>query len=132
MIDKIQVCNQRHPWRLNGGAAAVFTLLLAALPCQFAAAEDDSGFSMKVQDAFAITGRGTIMVGIVESGAISAGETVCVPLVDSAPQPFTVAAIERYRKIIERAEAGQNVGLLLAEELPSKRVAKGGNADSDC
>ncbi len=123
--------NRRRAMLLERSLPAVLAIALCTLPSQFTAA-GDGDFSMPVQNAFVITGRGTVVMGRIESGAVSAGDTVCVPVLDGGLQPFTVTSIERYRKLIERAETGDMVGLQLAEELASKRVEKGERVTGEC
>ena len=73
----------------------------------------DLPFIMPVEDVFSITGRGTVATGRVERGQIKMGETVeIVGLMDEA-RSTVVTGIEMFRKILDYAEAGDNVGLLL-------------------
>ncbi len=74
--------------------------------------EIDKPFLMPVEDVFSITGRGTVATGRVERGTVKVGEEVeIVGLRDTAKT--VVTGVEMFRKILERAEAGDNVGLLL-------------------
>ncbi|MGO9527585.1 MAG: elongation factor Tu [Verrucomicrobiia bacterium] len=74
--------------------------------------EIDKPFLMPVEDVFSITGRGTVATGRVERGTVKVGEDVeIVGLRDTAKT--VVTGVEMFRKILERAEAGDNVGLLL-------------------
>ena len=73
----------------------------------------DLPFIMPVEDVFSITGRGTVATGRVERGQVKMGETVeIVGLMDEA-RSTVVTGIEMFRKILDYAEAGDNVGLLL-------------------
>jgi elongation factor Tu len=67
---------------------------------------------MPVEDVFSITGRGTVATGRVERGTVKVGEEVeIVGLRDTAKT--VVTGVEMFRKILDQAEAGDNVGLLL-------------------
>ncbi len=75
--------------------------------------KSDLPFIMPVEDVFSITGRGTVATGRVERGQVKMGETVeIVGLMDEA-RSTVVTGIEMFRKILDYAEAGDNVGLLL-------------------
>ena len=70
-------------------------------------------FGMTVEDVFSITGRGTVVTGRVQAGTVSVGEQV---LVSRAGQPLLqveVTGVEMFRKTVQTAKAGDNVGLLL-------------------
>jgi elongation factor Tu len=74
--------------------------------------EIDKPFLMPVEDVFSITGRGTVATGRVERGTVKVGEEVeIVGLRDTAKT--VVTGVEMFRKILDQAEAGDNVGLLL-------------------
>lgn len=109
--------------------SGILGLLLFSLPFGDRAGADD-GFSMKIMDAFAITGRGTVLTGQVASGSLAVGDTVCVPLQDGGIAARTVDGIEMFRKLLERAEKGQMVGILV--QVDNKQVAKGDLLHSDC
>ena len=67
---------------------------------------------MSVEDVFSITGRGTVATGRIERGTVKVGEEVeIVGLRDTVKT--TVTGIEMFRKLLERGQAGDNVGLLL-------------------
>ncbi|MBO5228765.1 MAG: hypothetical protein J6B39_07215 [Lachnospiraceae bacterium] len=70
-------------------------------------------FRITVQDVFTITGRGTVITGRVEAGAVHVGETVTLRRLNGATSNVTVTGIEQFRKICESAKAGENVGILL-------------------
>ncbi|TPG67056.1 elongation factor Tu [Hymenobacter nivis] len=74
----------------------------------------DLPFLMPVEDVFSITGRGTVATGRIERGIINSGEQVDI-LGMGAKQGLksTVTGVEMFRKILDRGEAGDNVGLLL-------------------
>jgi len=90
----------------------------------------DDEFSMKIMDVFSITGRGTVLTGQVAAGSLAVGDTVCVPLQDGEIAARSVDGIEMFRKLLERAEKGQMVGILV--QVDNKRVEKGAMLHSDC
>jgi elongation factor Tu len=72
----------------------------------------DKPFLMPVEDVFSITGRGTVATGRIEQGVVKTGETV--EIVGIRPSTSTVVTgVEMFRKILDRGEAGDNVGCLL-------------------
>lgn len=76
----------------------------------------DLPFLMPVEDVFSITGRGTVATGRIERGVINSNDPVeIVGLLKEGekPQTSTVTGVEMFRKILDRGEAGDNVGLLL-------------------
>jgi elongation factor Tu len=71
---------------------------------------------MPVEDVFSITGRGTVATGRIERGVINSNDGVeIVGLLKEGEKPLTstVTGVEMFRKILDRGEAGDNVGLLL-------------------
>ncbi len=73
----------------------------------------DLPFLMPVEDVFSITGRGTVATGRIERGVINSGDNVdIIGLIEKNLQS-TVTGVEMFRKILDRGEAGDNVGLLL-------------------
>jgi elongation factor Tu len=75
--------------------------------------ELDKPFLMAVEDVFTITGRGTVATGRVERGVLKTGEEVEIVGFRDEPRKTVVTSIEMFRKILDTAEAGDNVGLLL-------------------
>jgi len=75
--------------------------------------EIDKPFLMPVEDVFTITGRGTVATGRIETGIINSGETVDILGMGEVKLSSTVTGVEMFRKILDRGEAGDNVGLLL-------------------
>jgi len=74
----------------------------------------DLPFLMPVEDVFTITGRGTVATGRIERGVINSGEDVSIMGMGAAEGlKSTVTGVEMFRKILDRGEAGDNVGLLL-------------------
>jgi elongation factor Tu len=74
--------------------------------------EIDKPFLMPVEDVFSITGRGTVATGRIERGVILMGETVELIGIKEV-QTSTCTGVEMFRKILDRGEAGDNVGVLL-------------------
>lgn len=72
-----------------------------------------TGFSLTVEDVFTITGRGTVIVGRISSGSVSVGDTVTLKRTNGYSCSVTVAGIEMFRKMLNTAKEGDNVGLLL-------------------
>jgi|TARA_R110000737_G_scaffold21837_3_gene40402 elongation factor Tu len=75
--------------------------------------EVDKPFLMPVEDVFTITGRGTVATGRIETGIINSGESVDILGMGAEKLVSTVTGVEMFRKILDRGEAGDNVGLLL-------------------
>jgi elongation factor Tu len=73
----------------------------------------DKTFLMPVEDVFTITGRGTVATGRIETGVINSGESVDILGMGEVKLTSTVTGVEMFRKILDRGEAGDNVGLLL-------------------
>ena len=73
----------------------------------------DKPFLMPVEDVFTITGRGTVATGRIETGVINSGEPVEILGMGEVKLNSTVTGVEMFRKILDRGEAGDNVGLLL-------------------
>jgi elongation factor Tu len=70
-------------------------------------------FLMPIEDVFTITGRGTVVTGKVARGILKVNETVEILGIKEKAQTTTVTGIEMFRKLLDTAEAGENVGLLL-------------------
>ncbi len=73
----------------------------------------DLDFLMPVEDVFSITGRGTVATGRIERGVINSGDAVDILGMGAENLKSTVTGVEMFRKILDRGEAGDNVGLLL-------------------
>jgi len=73
----------------------------------------DLPFIMPVEDVFSITGRGTVATGRVERGVVKMGEEVEIVGLMDAPRKTVVTGIEMFRKLLDYAEAGDNIGALL-------------------
>ncbi len=70
-------------------------------------------FLMPVEDVFSITGRGTVATGRIERGIVNSGEQVDILGMGAEGLKSVVTGVEMFRKILDRGEAGDNVGLLL-------------------
>ena len=73
----------------------------------------EKDFLMPVEDVFSITGRGTVATGRIERGIINSGNPVDIIGMGAENLKSTVTGVEMFRKILDRGEAGDNVGLLL-------------------
>ena len=83
----------------------------------------DKPFLMPVEDVFSITGRGTVATGRIETGVVKTGDEVeIIGLGES--KKSVVTGVEMFRKILDRGEAGDNVGLLL-RGIDKKEVKRG-------
>ena len=75
--------------------------------------DQDKPFLMPIEDVFSITGRGTVATGRIESGVINTGDPVDIVGMGDEKLTSTITGVEMFRKILDRGEAGDNVGLLL-------------------
>jgi elongation factor Tu len=73
----------------------------------------DKPFLMPVEDVFTITGRGTVVTGRVERGVLKVNEEVEIVGIHEKSAKTTVTGVEMFRKLLDEARAGENVGLLL-------------------
>ena len=86
--------------------------------------ENEKPFLMPVEDVFSITGRGTVATGRIETGVIKTGEEIQIIGLGEDPKKSTVTGVEMFRKILDRGEAGDNVGLLL-RGIDKKEIKRG-------
>ena len=75
--------------------------------------DSDKPFLMPIEDVFTITGRGTVVTGRVERGVLKVNDTVEIVGMNNKPQQTVVTGIEMFRKTLDEAIAGYNVGVLL-------------------
>ena len=75
--------------------------------------ETDKPFLMPIEDVFSITGRGTVATGRVERGTLKMSEEVEIVGIKEETQKSVVTGIERFRKLLDEAQAGDNIGVLL-------------------
>jgi elongation factor Tu len=73
----------------------------------------DLPFAMPVEDVFTITGRGTVATGRVERGIVKVGDAVDIVGLADEPKHTVVTGVEMFRKLLDQAEAGDNIGALL-------------------
>ena len=73
----------------------------------------DKDALMPVEDVFSITGRGTVATGRIETGVFNSGDSVDIIGMGAEKLASTVTGVEMFRKILDRGEAGDNVGILL-------------------
>lgn len=92
-------------------------------PVPAALVDPNAPFSMKVDDVFFIKGRGTITTGKIDSGTICLGDAVVIDSANGTTKT-TCTGIEMFRKQLEVAKAGDNVGLLM-KDLPQNKVNRG-------
>ncbi len=75
--------------------------------------ETDKPFLMPVEDVFSITGRGTVATGRVERGSVKVGEEVEIVGISEETRKCVVTGVEMFRKLLDSAQAGDNIGALL-------------------
>ena len=75
--------------------------------------DNEKPFLMSIEDVFTITGRGTVATGRIETGVINSGDDIDIIGMQAEKLSSTVTGVEMFRKILDRGEAGDNVGLLL-------------------
>ena len=75
--------------------------------------DTDKPFLMPVEDVFSITGRGTVATGRVERGVLHVSEEVEIVGVKEETRKVVVTGIEMFRKLLDEAQAGDNIGCLL-------------------
>ncbi len=81
-------------------------------------------FLMPVEDVFSITGRGTVATGRIETGVVLTGDEVQIIGLGAEKMKSVVTGVEMFRKILDRGEAGDNVGLLL-RGIDKKQIKRG-------
>ncbi|OIN58905.1 elongation factor Tu [Arsenicibacter rosenii] len=115
--DNIPVIQGSALGGLNGDAKWVATIdeLMAAVDSfiPLPPRQTDLPFLMPIEDVFSITGRGTVATGRIERGIINSGEQVEILGMGAENLKSVVTGVEMFRKILDRGEAGDNVGLLL-------------------
>jgi elongation factor Tu len=75
--------------------------------------ETDKPFLMSVEDVFSITGRGTVATGRVDRGVVKVSDTVEIVGLMEKSRTTVVTGVEMFRKLLDQAEAGDNIGVLL-------------------
>ncbi len=84
----------------------------------------DLPFAMPVEDVFTITGRGTVATGRVERGVVKVGDPVEIVGLADQPKATVVTGVEMFRKLLDQAQAGDNIGALL-RGIQRKEVERG-------
>ncbi|NBW02338.1 MAG: elongation factor Tu [Cytophagia bacterium] len=115
--DNIPVIQGSALGGLNGDAKWIATIdaLMDAVDSWIPLPKRDveKPFLMPVEDVFSITGRGTVATGRIETGIVNSGESVDILGMGAENLKSVVTGVEMFRKILDRGEAGDNVGLLL-------------------
>jgi elongation factor Tu len=86
--------------------------------------ENEKPFLMPVEDVFSITGRGTVATGRIETGVVNTGDEMQLVGLGADGKKSVVTGVEMFRKILDRGEAGDNVGLLL-RGVDKKEIKRG-------
>jgi elongation factor Tu len=84
----------------------------------------DKPFLMPVEDVFSITGRGTVATGRVERGTVKVSEEVEIVGMNESSRKVVVTGVEMFRKLLDQAEAGDNIGVLL-RGVDKKEIERG-------
>ena len=84
----------------------------------------DQPFLMPIEDVFTITGRGTVATGRVERGTVKVGDTVEIVGMQAEAKSTVVTGVEMFRKLLDMAEAGDNIGALL-RGIDRKEIERG-------
>jgi elongation factor Tu len=84
----------------------------------------DLPFLMPVEDVFSITGRGTVATGRIERGVVNVGDALDIIGMGAEGLKTTCTGVEMFRKLLDRGEAGDNVGLLL-RGIDKEQIARG-------
>lgn len=96
------------------------------------AADSTEPFRMKIMDVFSITGKGVVLTGNVSSGTIHVNDMVCVPLTDGTTLAREAVGIEAFRKMLDSATQGDNVGVLIDDIDKGLINKESGVLHSDC
>jgi elongation factor Tu len=86
--------------------------------------ENEKPFLMPVEDVFSITGRGTVATGRIETGVVNTGDQMEIIGLGAEKMTTVITGVEMFRKILDRGEAGDNVGLLL-RGIDKKEIKRG-------
>jgi elongation factor Tu len=86
--------------------------------------ENEKPFLMPVEDVFSITGRGTVATGRIETGVVNTGDELELIGLGASKRKSVCTGVEMFRKILDRGEAGDNVGLLL-RGVDKKEIKRG-------
>lgn len=94
----------------------------ASAPANEGVSSDGSGYIV-VEDVFSITGRGTVITGRIESGSFHLGQNIIIDTSNGQLQS-RIDGIEQFRKTLDYAQAGENVGLLL-HDIKRNQIGRG-------
>ena len=86
--------------------------------------ENEKPFLMPVEDVFSITGRGTVATGRIETGIVNTGDEMDIVGLGAEKMKTVITGVEMFKKILDRGEAGDNVGLLL-RGIDKKEIKRG-------
>ncbi|HKL67849.1 MAG TPA: elongation factor Tu [Bacteroidales bacterium] len=86
--------------------------------------DNEKPFLMPVEDIFSITGRGTVATGRIETGVVNTGDELQMIGLGAEKRKTVCTGVEMFRKILDRGEAGDNVGLLL-RGVDKKEISRG-------
>jgi elongation factor Tu len=86
--------------------------------------ENEKPFLLPVEDVFSITGRGTVATGRIETGVVNTGDELEIIGLGAEKRKTVCTGVEMFRKILDRGEAGDNVGLLL-RGVDKKEIKRG-------
>ena len=86
--------------------------------------DTEKPFLMPVEDVFSITGRGTVATGRVERGTVKVGDEVEIVGLNDEPRKTVVTGVEMFRKLLDQAQAGDNIGVLL-RGVDKKEIERG-------
>ena len=86
--------------------------------------ENEKPFLLPVEDVFSITGRGTVATGRIETGVVNTGDEIEIVGLGAEKRKTVCTGVEMFRKILDRGEAGDNVGLLL-RGVDKKEIKRG-------
>jgi translation elongation factor EF-Tu-like GTPase len=92
----------------------VALMVSALLQDQASGQEQDNDFTMEVADHFSIADGGVVITGVIASGTVSVDDTICLNSKSVGQRQLKVAGIEMFRKVLDSASAGDQVGLLVA------------------
>ena len=111
---------------VNDPAYAPILELMAAVDSYIATPERpvDMPFLMPVEDVFTITGRGTVATGRLERGIVKVGDAAEIVGLQDEPKATTITGVEMFRKQMDQAEAGDNIGALL-RGIDRKEIERG-------
>lgn len=103
----------KWPWQRDETRDGTKSKDVDVLLAEANAASPTGPFRMVVEDVFSIKGRGTVATGRIETGSVRVGQAVRILRAGTVLSTTTVTGVEQFRKVLDSATAGDNVGLLL-------------------